>query len=430
MLIDFSVANFKSFKDKQILSMVASSDKSLPGNTIASEALGRDKLVRSAVVYGANASGKSNLVDAIRFVESFVRDSANRNPDTRIGVKPFLLDEDCAKSPSCFEVSFIREDVRYQYGFSVDSERVYEEWLVAYPKGRPQTWFERPVDDVSNADKWYFGPRLRGEKKKLVALLRPDVLFLSLGTKFAHRQLSKVSRWFSDCLRHVEGRGFPDAALMEYTAGKVLEDEVFRKAVTSLLGVGDLGICGIDVTPQRYSDAGFPIEVFAEETRALIEKKEFLKVTMRHEGPSGREISFAIDDESQGTRRLFCMSGPWIYAFSHGCTLVVDEIDASLHPELVRVLIQLFHDANVNQRGAQLVFNTHDTTQLDNSVFRRDQIWFVEKDDSGASHLYPLLEFRPRKDEALEKGYLQGRYGAVPFIGSLEGYVFDAEAQT
>jgi AAA15 family ATPase/GTPase len=435
MLIELRVTNFKSFKEEQVLSMIASSDKALLENTIAAEALGDRRLIRSAVVYGANASGKSNLVDAFAFVRSFVQSSVEREPDARIPTRPFLLDEKSIESPSGFELSFIHRGVRYQYGFSVDHRRVQEEWLIAYPKGRAQTWFERPSEGSEDPDNWYFGPKLGGDKKRLVKLLRPNVLFLSVAAKFAHEQLSQVYDWFSGYLRTANLGDFPSVQGMEqYTARALIKNEKLHAVMKDFLRLADLGISDVVIEARSIADVGFPIEafseVFSEKVRSQLDGQELLEVRMQHqvEGCTDSVAAFSLEDESCGTRRFFAISVPWLQSLARGYTLVVDEIDSSLHPSLVRALIEMFHSPELNRTDAQLIFNTHDTTQLDHALFRRDQIWFVEKDDAGASHIYPLLEFRPRKGEALEKGYLQGRYGAIPFIGSLEGFVLDVEA--
>ncbi len=431
MLIEFRVKNFKSFKEWQTLSMAASSDKSLPDNITRVEALGQRGLVRSAVVYGANASGKSNLVDAFSFVHSFVANSAESKPGMAIDVAPFLLDESSSTSPSEFEISFIHQGVRYQYGFSVDRQRVHDEWLIAYPKGKAQTWFERPVENFNDPENWYFGPNLKGEKKKLLPLLRPEVLFLSLAPKFSNEQLTTVYDWFSDQLRGInipEGLFNP---LEQFTAKQVKENPAFHTWIRTLLKVADLGIMDVAVDKKQFTEDNFPTELFSEEARALFLKQEQLEIKLYHRTQEDRErgIPFPFESgESRGTRRVFALAGPWQDTLSNGYTLVVDELDASLHPNLVRYLIKLFHNAKTNPSGAQLIFNTHDTTLLDTELFRRDQVWFVEKDNAGASVLYPLLEFSPRKGEALAKGYLRGRYGAIPFIGSLEGFDSNGKA--
>ena len=418
MLIEFRFKNFKSFQDDQVLSMVAGSDKSLPDNVITDKALGKRKLVRSAVLYGANASGKSNLVDALDFVQRFVKGSAERKQGAEIPVHLFRLGKSDDESPAEFEISFIHQGVRYQYGFSVDRKRVHEEWLIAYPKGLPQKWFERSPSLDSLESEWYFGPQLKGEKKRLVSVTRPDVLFLSVAATFDHKQLSEVYRWFSYYLRVIQYDPAFALSFEQLTARGVAEDKDFKTLMQNLLQLADLGIADLSVEKTPLTEASLPFGVFSEKFRSsLLEWENFdVQIWHRARDRTGSGVSFSLEDESLGTRRLFAMGYPWLHTLGEGFTLVIDELDTSLHPVLVRNLVDSFHNLDLNSQNAQLVFNTHDTTLLDSSLFRRDQVWFVEKDNAGASHLYPLLEFSPRKNEALAKGYLQGRYGALPFI--------------
>ena len=421
MLIEFRFKNFASFRDEQVLSMVASSYKTLAEeNTISVPSLGKRRLVRSAVVYGANASGKSNLVAALEFVKVFVQMSADQKPGTEIPLNPFLLDKTSAASRSEFEVTFIHNAVRYQYGFSADHRRVYEEWLIAYPKGFARKWFERSPDPDTDESEWYFGPHLKGEKEKLVLLTRPDVLFLSVAAKFNHKQLSEAYNWFANHLRVIGVGNVVDLDCFLFTANLTVSDKDFNRRIASLLRDADFGIEDFSVQERKALPEDMPEELRRLISRYGAEWAGKFEVQLQHRTEGRPAVRFPLELESDGTQRVFRVGGPWIYTLQHGFTLVVDELDASLHPHLVRGLVSMFHNPDLNSRNAQLIFNTHDTTLLDSSLFRRDQIWFTEKDNSGASHLYPLLDYRPRKDEALEKWYMRGKYGAIPIIGGLD----------
>lgn len=418
MLIEFRVKNFKSFRDEQVFSMVASSDKSLPENTITTQFLGGRRLLRSAVLYGANASGKSNLIKALEFVQDFVETSAERKRGAEILVQPFRLDSDSSKSPSEFEINFIHQEVRYQYSFSVDRQRVYHERLIAYPRGLPQMWFERTAKSDPEEFEWYFGPQLKGEKRRLVSVTRPDVLFLAVAATFNHEQLSNVYEWFSNHLRVVDANE-AISSFTNYTAKQAMNNEHAYEAIKGLLDLADLGITDFSVEEKAFAEDELPNDM-PDELRSFLLASKRLEIQMHHYSKENKiGTSFSFEDESLGTRRFFGLIGPLLDTLIEGYTLVVDEVDASMHPILVKFLINLFQQPTLDNENAQLIFNTHDTTLLDSDLFRRDQIWFVEKDNSGSSHLYPLLDFRPRKEEALEKGYLQGRYGAIPFISEL-----------
>jgi uncharacterized protein len=419
MLIEFRVKNFLSFKDWTVFSMVASSDRSLPENLIQTEGFGNRNLLRSAVIYGANAAGKSNLNNAVGFMEWMVRTSADRAIGKPFGGKPFLLDAESSKAPSEFEITFIHNGIRFQYGFSIDllNNLIIREWLVAYPKGLPQKWFERNIIKGSDNANWYFGPQYKGEKERLVTLTRPDVLFLSIGAKFNHKQSMAVHEWFTKKVQHLNASD-ESPVIEQYSAGLSVKNKKVHEAIKTLLQHADLGISDFVVEEKSPGENDLPEDMPAE-LRSYFQKEKQFYVSMVHGYPtsSSSGVTFDMSDESFGTRRWFALTVPILRALTEGEILFIDELDASLHPILVRELIELFNDPKNNSRGAQLIFNTHDTTLLDCCLFRRDQIWFIEKDNQGASHLYPLLEFSPRKGEALAKGYLQGRYGAIPFIG-------------
>ena len=432
MLVEFKFSNYKSFKDEQVLTMVASSEKRLSENLITASNLKKNKLVKSSVIYGANASGKSNLINALHFVRTFVKKSAKSNPETKIPVQSFQLDEKTITSPTEFEITFIQQGVRYQYGFVVDRKQVYEEWLLAYPKGVAQNWFEREWIPEENEYQWHFGSFLKGEKNKLIPLTRENVLFLSLATQFNHNQLTIVFNWFSKHLQVL--RAHEDVKFLEFVTSKLVENnDNLHPKINELLGIADLGIIdfALDKKKTPSTQEEFPEEIPEEVKTALLtlstlaNNSESVEVSMKHQSHSnlGKNIAFNINDESLGTRRLFGISGPILLALQRGEVFVVDELDSSLHPHLVRTLVSLFHNPKTNPHKAQLIFNTHDTTLLDSAIFRRDQIWFSEKDNNGASHLFSLLEFGVRSTEAFGKGYMQGKYGAVPIIGNLEGLV-------
>ena len=416
MLVEFRVKNFRSFQEEQVLSMVASADRSLPENTIPSPALGKRKLLRSAVIYGPNAAGKSNLLKAVRFASNFILSSTDRRPDAHISVQPFRLDRSSREAPSEFEFTFIHEGVRYQYGFSLDQQRVHEEWLFAYPKKYPQKWVER--SPASSGSEWYFGSQLKGEKMKLVPLTRHNVLFLSVAANFAHQQLSKVYNWFSQHLWVVDADDSSDF-LVQLTAQQVMANELNHTRVKDFLRLADLGI--IDFSLEERSSEGEWGRELPEELRPLLLTSKQYDIHLHHRAKNmlERGIPLTLADESNGTRRLFALGAPWLKALRAGISLFVDELDSSIHSILVRELVGMFHDPKLSTQNAQLIFNTQDVSLLDLSLFRRDQIWLVEKDKTGASELYPLLDFSPRKDESLENGYLRGRYGAIPFIDDM-----------
>jgi len=425
MLVEFRVKNFKSFQDESILSMVASSDKSLPNNTITTKSF-KHKLLRSAVIYGANASGKSNLIEALIFADHFIRKSAKNEPHEQIAVKPFLLDHESRKTASEFEFSFIHRKVLYQYGFSVDHQRIHSEWLIASPKGRAQIWFERTLKDGKDEQyEWYFGPNLKGKKAQQRDLTKPNSLFFSVAVAFNNQQLARVYEWFVKHFQFIHSDS--NNLLTQVTAVQSLKSQQIHSSVQKMLKIADLGV--VDFSVEEVTVTEEDLHNVPDELRSLLLGREQFRIHMQHRDKLGKSVPFAFEDESIGTRRLFALSIALIDVLSNGHVIVIDELDASLHPWIIKALVTLFNDPDSNPHNAQLIFNTHDVTLFELSIFRRDQIWLIEKDRGGASHLYPLLKFSPRKNEALTKGYLQGRYGAIPFVREdlLKGLLFNGQ---
>jgi uncharacterized protein len=423
MIIEFRFKNFRSFKDEAVLSFVASSDTLLKINTKDISNFGGRQLVKSAVIFGPNAAGKTNIINAIEFFDKFISNSKDKPIEVPIDTSPFLLDKESATNPSEFEIIFIDSDnIRYQYGFHISKEKVIREWLIAYPHGYSQTWFDRTINKNGKTE-WYFGRNLKGKNKQISSFTLDDVLFLSKAPSLNHSQLKEIYEWLHNNLRIISIRDINDL-LLTYTASKVIENSKYKKVINSLLSLADFGISNFDVREEVYTEKDLPKEMPIELKKQILDSKH-IDVYMRHQIDENEDIEFPIDLESNGTKQFFKLSVPILDVLLNGYALFIDELDSSLHPLLVKYLIKLFHNETINDKGAQLIFNTHDTNLLDNTLFRRDQIWFVEKDKRGQSHLYPLLEYNPRKDESLSKGYLMGRYGAIPYISENSAWIFD-----
>lgn len=417
MLVEFSVANFRSIRERQTLSMVAASGREhREHNAFDPAAPATPDLLRSAVVYGANAAGKSNFIAALSFVQELVLDSAKKGQKgDAISVVPFLMDHDSANKPSEFELIFVQDGVRYQYGFSVTRQRVESEWLVAYPKGKPQSWFARKA----GSDDWNFGSNFRGRRKVWQETTRDNALFLSTAVQLNAEQLNPVFDWFRSRLKIIAhyARVAPD-----FSVEQCESETSLRKQILDFLRMADLGIGDIRIERLKFDATMLPEDMPETLRQQLLKEmadKEFADVRFAHRAAGGADVLLDMEDESGGTQKLFALAGPWLDVLANGWVLFIDELDTSLHPLLMRHLIGLFHDSEINKKNAQLMFSTHDTTILDAQVFRRDQVWFVEKDRDLASHLYPLSDFSPRKGENYARGYLQGRYGALPFVGEL-----------
>lgn len=420
MLLRFSVENFRSIREKQELTLAAS--KLADDNSPVPSPNSETGILTVAGIYGANASGKSNVLAALAFMETAVLEShRNWAPDDPIPVTPFLLSRGTRDGTSAFCIDIELAGVRHEYGFEIDAVKVHREWLYAYPRGRRRTWFER---NAADAEEFKFGQHFLGENRTIATITRPNSLFLSAAAQVRHEQLRGLYRWFLAGIRRVSNFRFPGIT------SRLCVDGEFRERLTPLLRAADLGVIDIEAVEEAAKpltdaqrDALIMLaRAMGNEDAKTPEKwpdpEPTLKVSFRHRGESEDMSAFlSIDDESAGTRALFSLLGPVLEALEQGSLLIVDELDVSLHTLLAVEIVKLFSDRARNPKNAQLIFTSHDTHLL--SSLRRDQIWFVEKDGTGSTHLYPLTDFKTRRDERIEKGYLQGRYGGIPFVGEM-----------
>ncbi|MDF5709071.1 MAG: ATP-binding protein [Nostoc sp. S4] len=429
MLIEFSIENYRSIQERQTFSMVASEDeKMLDTNSFIMPNTDKLRLLSSSVIYGSNASGKSNLLRAIQTLRRLAINSATKmQVGEKLPIEPFRLNSESVKNPTIFEVIFIHQTTRYEYGISLNRERIYEEWLIAYPNEHPQNWFSRqympnnPKYQIDEGYKWSFGKGLKGEKLRIKRFVRSNSLFLSHAAQNNHPQLTEIFEWFQDEINILSS----SSHTMEFTLSIFDESDTFQARVAKLLSEADIGISGIKIEqkpiPERLSSL---FNEFIKQENEQLEKdildniQQLDIITLHKMNDSNKEIEFDMDDESDGTQRLFEMAGLWLYVLEYGEVLLVDELDRSLHPVLSKALVKMFNNPEINKNNAQLIFTTHNTILLDAKMLRRDQVWFTKKDKS-MTKLYSFSDFRPREDESLQKGYLQGRYGGIPFINGL-----------
>ncbi|EKD40989.1 MAG: hypothetical protein ACD_74C00087G0002 [uncultured bacterium] len=421
MLIEFSVKNYRSFWGTQTLSMSAGPTKDLQdANTFTPSVEGLPRLTRSAVVYGANGSGKSNLIKALDFMQEFVLSSSKESQEgERIKRAPFLLHADGPSQESEFEVVFVEDGIRYQYGFSVTGTRVTHEWLLAYPGNRVQRWFERSCNSEKEKEVWYFGAKFSGKKKTWQESTRSNALFLSTAVQLNSEQLQSVYRWFQRLV--IIGHG--ERIDRDFTTENCENEDTCKDILEFLKGAG-IDVDEIAVKERKLENLKFPSNI-SDDLKNLLQKdflgKSIKQVFFKHQLANSTDSTlFPLSEESDGTQKLFAYAAPWRDLLHNGRVLIVDELDNSFHPHLVRYLLRLIHNTEKNLANGQLIFSTHDTSILDSKILRRDQIWFMEKDSDHATQLFPLTDFHPRKNEALENGYLQGRFGALPYIGEVK----------
>lgn len=425
MLLQFSVENYRSILGRQTLNMAASNyfkEQELLNTFEVGGGEPMPRLLRSNVIYGPNASGKSTLVNALDFMRDCVINSAKeRQANEEIDVTPFKLTEVSKTGDSEFEVAFIEDGVRYQYGFRCNRQRVTEEWLFAYPDGRVQRWFQRAYDPSAGKDEYAFKPSFQGGRRRQdwKADTRPNALFLSTALQRNNEQLKPVLNWFQQRLRVIKSQ---QTLSPGFTMARCRED-VYKGRVLDFMNAADLSIADIRVDARPFSPDMLPIDMptsVRDELSQQLSGKEMMKTAFLHEDVETRQlIELTQEEESDGTRALYAFAGPWLDVIENERVLVVDELDTSLHPLIVHNLVRLLHRDN---RKAQLVFTTHDTTILSQKIMRRDQVWFMEKNEKNATELYPLSDYSPRDNEAIERGYLNGRYGGIPFLKDLDFY--------
>jgi AAA15 family ATPase/GTPase len=393
MLIQFSVENYLSIKEKVTLSMLASKDNEHPEYLID----GGDKnYLKSAVIYGANASGKSNVLKAFQFVVTCVLLSHFNQLHMSILREPFKFDQQTPSSPSIFEVIFNINGTRYAYGFSATNKAVIDEYLYYYPKGRQSLIFER-----KNTNDFHFTVDVE-EQTTLKERTSANKLYLSVSSNWSYSKVIPVLEWFASC-QVLTANINEDAYGLK---SEQLNDENYRNIITSMLRVADFGIQSLQIND--YDLLSWNLKGYSH-----IETVH----TVKDVDKESYTYTLSMSEESDGTKSYFKLIGFVKKALDYGLLLVVDEIDVHLHPLLTKHLVSLFNSNEFNPKGAQLIFTSHNTNLLDLDVFRRDQIWFTEKAEStSATDLFSLYDFSVRKDAKVEKGYLIGRYGAIPFI--------------
>lgn len=417
MLIEFEVGNFLSFRDPVRLSMLAANTikEFTEENTFQA---GRHRLLKSAVVYGANASGKSNLLDAMAFVRWFVINSSiGMQVEEDIPVKPFKLDSVTENAPSHFEVCFMQNGFRYRYGFEADRKAVRKEWLFRAEKVKEKILFLREGDAIEVNNDF-------NEGKGLEEKTRDNALFLSVVAQFNGETAGSVLKWF---LGFRALHGLRDQHYERFSA-QLLQDDAIRTLLVEFIRRADVGIEDLII-----SDEGADEEITTEQPEDLQRKRSKMPrlriATVHQKFNDGLKEGFAnldfSSEESEGTKKFFRIAGPLLDCLMKGYVVCIDELDAKLHPLLTKAAVRLFNSSDSNPKNAQLIFATHDTNLLQYGNLRRDQIWFTEKTQKAATDLYSLAEIKltegvkVRNDAALEKNYIQGRYGAIPFLGDL-----------
>lgn len=420
MLVEFSVGNFLSFKTKTILSLAATSIKEhVDTNIFSAERL---DLLKGAVIYGANTSGKSNFIRAMSTMRRLVLQSFEQSSIDELDIIPFLLNTDTEKSPSFFETVFIIDNIRYRYGFEVDDKQIHAEWLFEAPKNAEKPLFIRESDGIEV---------MKGfpEGKDLEERTRENALFLAVADQFNGKIAKKIMQWFNNFIT-ISGLSHERYKAVTFD---MLENEQTNSKLLNFYKKLDLGFDDITIGKKPFDPKELPKDMPENLVKQLVTDFEGafkidIKTIHKKYDSKGKYVGNVEFDmrsqESSGTNKLFNISGPVFDVLNDGGVLVVDELEASLHSLLTLAITKLFNSKEFNRNNAQLIFATHDTNLLYYGNYRRDQIYFIEKDKYGSSGIYSLVEYKEegktvRKDRSFEKDYMEGRYGGIPFIGNL-----------
>lgn len=405
MLIEFSIENFLSFKEKVTFTMEASSDKKLEDNYVN---IGKEKILKLTAIYGANASGKSNFFKVLAIVNNMIIQSNFIDPNSMLPIVPFKLDRKTINEPSSFEIKFIFNKIKYLYGFKADSKSIYNEYLYYYPKGTKAKIFVR-----ENKDKYTFN----SEDMKILNDIKEkntvNKFFLSTATTWNYEKTKPAY----DFLTQKIGVIFSIDQVNNY-ACKMYSDDgdgELENLALKFLKKADFNISGYQVNEGKITEEN--LKMFPDSVKAFLPVgTPSYEINTKH-NIGNDTFMFDIGEESSGTQNIFLLIPVIRDVLTNGKILIIDEIDKSLHPLLVKYILEIFNDKSINKNNSQLIFNTHDTNMLDLEFLRRDQIWFAEKNAVvGSSNIYSLDDFSVRNTENIEKGYLLGRYGAVPFI--------------
>jgi AAA15 family ATPase/GTPase len=428
VLVSFSVSNFRSVSERIAISFRATEDDTNAESLVKRQDF---NLAKVAGVYGANASGKSNLLKSLALVRDFVLHSATGLTlgDEIPGIVPFRLDSRWVNQPSSFEISVEIEGAIYDYAFSATASRVHHESLhIKQPGGKRTKRFSRDLDLATQKTEWVF----RGFAKKDESLLRDKTrdngLLLSRAADLNFEQLGNLFLWFKRSLWTFDFSSNP-AGLSMLTSERIKKNDLFRRHVLKFLRDADFGIGDIAVNEEELAfPKSLPEEfkaAFASLQKRLGAPGKALAVSTTHFDTELNPVRFSLEsDESNGTQRFYAIAGPILDALREGAVLSIDELECSMHPNLTRKLVALFNSPVANRNNAQLLFSSHDVSLLDSHLLRRDQVWFTAKLQAGETELFRLYDVgqgdeKPRKQGPFLRNYLHGRYGAVPSFGPM-----------
>ena len=420
MLLNFTFKNYMSYADTCDFSMLANKDKSHKDNLIK---IGKDRISKTRIIYGSNASGKTSFINALDFIKIFSMMSNNLVENNRIGVNPYKFRKDAYKVPSEFSLTFVKNNVKYYYSFSCTYEKVINEKLDVYNSAKPTNIFTR-----TNTDDYKFNTDVK-KLNEIKTKNTKNKLFLLTAATWNYEKVKPVVEYILNDIIVLHDISQPT----KYNINYIIEHndlEEYKKFCLDFLNNADISISDFEINMQKVKELGKRAEFMTKIMNVIVNNdpekmdkfgnSDIFNIKTIHnikDEDSSNSYPLELIEESIGTQQLFYFAPALFYTFKEGKTLLIDEIDRSLHPLLVEYIIKKFYDAEINTKNAQLICNTHDTNLLNLDIFRRDEIWFTERNNATAStEMYALSDFSPRKDENIEKAYLLGRYGGIPFI--------------
>jgi AAA15 family ATPase/GTPase len=403
MLIEFTVGNHLSFKEKKTLSLEAAPIKEFEENVFQ---IADYDLLKSAVIYGANSSGKSNLIKSLSTMRDIVVDSSKMSSADKIAVKPFLLNIDTENAPSYFEILFFIDNIRYRYGFEVDEKEIHSEWLFQCKSKKESLLFIRDKDKIEITKDFIEG-------KGIEERTRENALFLSSVDQWNGAISKKIVRWFDEGIHILSGIKHEDRRSATTQFSKDSKPNAYMNLFIADFGLG-------------FNE--FQVD-FNKNEKVVTHHNKYDKAG----NVIGDQWFDLLTEESSGTNKVYDLAGHIMIGLLLGNLTIIDELDAKLHPLLTMSIVKLFNSSDHNPKNAQLIFATHDTNLLTYGAFRRDQIYFTEKNQFEETDLYSLVEYKNengekiRNDRSFEKDYINGRYGAIPFIGDFSNLITDGQ---
>lgn len=404
MILEYTCENYRSIKEKVIFSMLASKDNSFENLLVDYKGIIINKV---AAIYGANGSGKTNFLDSLNFLKLLVCNSNNHQPGDKIRQAPHKLAKQ--NTPTTYAIQFVKENVRYAYGLSYTSEQIISEYLYYFPNGKQAKIFDRTLNKIS------FGDKFKKDFETILNFMKPNKLFLSVSANYsAVKEAELVFLFFKEDLIFYP-LPLEISNWLEYSIKRFTREPELKKIFIDFMNSIDTPIQSIDTKFEKtqMSPEFIPDNIPDEFKSFFAQTKE---VTRSEANINYDLFSVNLKEESKGIQKLFEVFGPIIDIILKDKVLIWDEIETSLHPRIVKEILRLIMYGKSDSK-AQLIFSTHDTNLLDLNTFRRDQIWFTELNKNRATDIYSLAELKNvRKDENISKGYMNGKYGAIPFI--------------